>query len=130
MPAILVFTTETERTTSPQRHRDHGGFDVFNIRWLNPNHGQTRSLRWRKKFMNVESFKPFSVSSVVKSSLRLGELRRRLREPGDHIGARFDVLLDADSIVRLNVFEQIAERAVAVVFLVARQLLALHGLLD
>src|SRR5947209_12959170 len=48
--------------------------------------------------------------------------RRRLRETGDHVRPALDVLLDLDDVVRLRVLEQVAERVVAVVLLVERQI--------
>src|SRR2546423_2115304 len=46
-----------------------------------------------------------------------------LREPRNHVRARLDVLLDADQIVLLRIFEQVAERVVAVILLVEGRLL-------
>jgi len=56
----------------------------------------------------------------------LATLRRRLREPGDHVATALDVALDLDDVVALRVLEEIAERVVAVVLLVEGRLLALR----
>src|ERR1051326_6929746 len=61
---------------------------------------------------------------------RVFYLRGGLREARDHVRPALDVALDLDDVVALRVFQQVAERVVAVVLLVERRLLALHGLLD
>src|SRR5262245_18326274 len=53
-----------------------------------------------------------------------------LAEAGDDVGAGLGVALDVDDGLAVGLFEEVGEAAIAVIALVERGLLALHGVFD